>query len=81
MILRAFIILCFFWVLLTPEAMDAFGKITKSEIISGVMDLESGLSGVIYATGKKNGQTWEIKAYWKNGYPQQILFTNSEPGL
>ena len=77
--LRAFIALL--WVLMSPQAMDAFGQLTRAEITSGVMDLEDAMTGTIYAIGKKNGQTWQIEAGWRNGYPLYFLFTNPEPGL
>lgn len=64
--------------MLSPQAMSALGQICEAEIISGVMQLDKGLSGTIYATGKKNGQTWEIRVEWKNGIPHRIELSNPQ---
>jgi len=77
MLTRAFIAVFAVWVLLTPAARGALGQITESEILSGCMDLDSGMTGMIYAEGKKDGQVWTIEAKWKDGVPLWIKF--SEP--
>ena len=71
MLTRALILV---WVLLSPQAMDALGKITESQILSGCMDLESGMTGMVYAEGRKEGQIWDITAKWKDGLPQWVKF-------
>lgn len=71
MVARALMIL---WILLSPEAMSALSQITESQILSGCMELESGMTGMIYAEGRKEGQIWDITAKWKDGLPQWVRF-------
>ena len=81
MLARALISAWVVWALLSPNAMNAFGKITQSQIISGCMELESAMTGNIYAIGKKDGQTWNISAKWENGYPVEIKFHDPQSDL
>ena len=69
------------WFLLSPAALDALSKITEAEIISGQADLYAPMSGTIHATGRKDGQTWDIEVEWKNGYPRIVKFSNPQAGL
>lgn len=61
--------------------MDAFGQIAKAKILSGVIDQYGPMSGTIHAVGKRDGQTWDIRTEWINGYPGIIVFTNPQPEL
>ena len=40
------------------------------------MDLDSAMTGMVYAEGRKDGQIWDIEARWKDGIPQWIKFLN-----
>ena len=68
-------------VLLSPQAMSVFSQVAKADIISGYMDLDEPMTGMIYATGRRDGITWEITCKWVNGLPQYVVFGNPIPDL
>lgn len=76
MLIRALLTVILVWVVLTDAAKSALGDITQSEILSGAMDLDSAMTGMVYAEGRKDGQIWDIEARWKDGIPQWIKFLN-----
>ncbi len=75
--LLAPVLACLILISMSPAAIEAFSQITGAEIISGVMDLDSAMSGNIYAIGKKDGLIWNIKCRWQNGVPECVYFENS----